>query len=560
MEKNVKKTLLDLLVILICFGVIAAITIFPYLHEGLSGHYPDLMYHLLRIESVKDSLVHGEYPAKIYTMFYGGYGYGSPLFYPDIMLVIPAILRLIGISPVRTWKYFALILCFIASVTNYLSLTYITKNKKMSMAGTFMIMLSQFYLADLHNRVGLSEYMAYIFLPILFAAVYDFFVYEKHYLKLFVVAATGLLLTHTIMTFLGVCFCVVFFGIHLIRQLVTSPKALNKSAFRIKKLAGLLLAGIGIIGLTAYYLFPMLEQMVSDEFRYQTPWTQVGNNTQPFKNFLMVTGYFRGIAYVGVGIPLLLGVIFTVKTIIFDEKDFSTKMFYWTGLGAFLLTTNVFPWKLLNGTIFNMIQFTYRLYPYAITSLTLGLLMHLSHGLGNDARKKNLALTILILAACFFGVLQNRTVNDLEKFQIDTEYLCGNSNHTGKREWLSTKVQDDVIDLSATRNVRCAEGEIDFISDGSTTHSFEIVSAAELEYDVPLLFYKGYRAYLETDEKRINLPVLESDHGTVLVSNRSGYTGNVIVEYGGTFVQKASLAVSIITLAAMILLLILKRK
>ena len=62
------------------------------------------------------------------------------------------------------------------------------------------------------------------------------------------------------------------------------------------------------------------------------------------------------------------------------------------------------------------------------------------------------------------------------------------------------------------------------ISDGSTTHSFEVISAEELEYDVPLLYYKGYRAFLKTAEKTIDLPVRESDHGTILVLNQGRCT------------------------------------
>ena len=73
--------------IFVMAAIIVAITGFPYIKEGLCAYFPDLMYHMLRTEGVKEALLEGNFPARIYMNFYNGYGYGSPLFYPDIFLV-----------------------------------------------------------------------------------------------------------------------------------------------------------------------------------------------------------------------------------------------------------------------------------------------------------------------------------------------------------------------------------------------------------------------------------------------------------------------------------------
>ena len=88
--------------------LIAIITGLPFLKPGLGGHLLDTLYHLLRIESVKEALLNGAYPARVNPLFLNGYGYGSSLFYSDITLVVPAILRLLGVSPILSWKIFAL--------------------------------------------------------------------------------------------------------------------------------------------------------------------------------------------------------------------------------------------------------------------------------------------------------------------------------------------------------------------------------------------------------------------------------------------------------------------
>lgn len=65
--------------------------------------------------------------------------------------------------------------------------------------------------ADLCHRVGLSEYLAFIFIPVLIAGIYDFFVYGGRKTWLMGIGFAGLLLSHTIMTFIGVILTVLIF-------------------------------------------------------------------------------------------------------------------------------------------------------------------------------------------------------------------------------------------------------------------------------------------------------------------------------------------------------------
>lgn len=118
-------------------AVITSITCLPLSRKGIPGYFPDMMYHFLRIESVKDSILHGEYLAKIHVLFYGGYGYGGSMFYPNLFLVIPAIMRIVGIEPILTWKLFSGIVCLVASLSTYFSMKYVIKDKNTSSYGNF---------------------------------------------------------------------------------------------------------------------------------------------------------------------------------------------------------------------------------------------------------------------------------------------------------------------------------------------------------------------------------------------------------------------------------------
>ena len=62
----------------------------------INGH--DIEYHLLRIESLKECILIGRPFLKVNTLFYGGAGYASTLFYSDLFMHIPALLRVIGVG------------------------------------------------------------------------------------------------------------------------------------------------------------------------------------------------------------------------------------------------------------------------------------------------------------------------------------------------------------------------------------------------------------------------------------------------------------------------------
>ena len=59
----------------------------------IGGH--DIAYHLLRIEALKAGILAGRPFLRINMLFFGGMGYASSLFYPDLFLYFPAVLRLL---------------------------------------------------------------------------------------------------------------------------------------------------------------------------------------------------------------------------------------------------------------------------------------------------------------------------------------------------------------------------------------------------------------------------------------------------------------------------------
>lgn len=75
----------------------------PYLFDG-----HDLPFHLLRIEGIREGIQSGHFPVRIQPNWLNGYGYGVSVFYGDILLYFPAILRIFGCSVQNAFKLFVL--------------------------------------------------------------------------------------------------------------------------------------------------------------------------------------------------------------------------------------------------------------------------------------------------------------------------------------------------------------------------------------------------------------------------------------------------------------------
>lgn len=541
--------------IFVMAAIIVAITGFPYIKEGLCAYFPDLMYHMLRTEGVKEALLEGNFPARIYMNFYNGYGYGSPLFYPDIFLIIPAMLRIANIQPLHVWKVFALLLTAISTLTTYFSIKYISKDSETSIAATFMIMLSQFYLADLHLRAGISEYMAFIFIPVLIAGIYDFFVYEGKKTYLMGIAFVGLLLSHSIMTFIGILITIVIF----VRMIFVKKK--NGYLFDRQRMLRLVITAMCTVLLTSYYWLPMLEQMSVLDLGYSQPWAHIGKYTQPFSSFFSLVGHFSTIAYTGIGIPILplaLLCVFLKK----PENRWSSA-FLMTGIFLYLITTKIIPWNILENTPLNMIQFTYRFWPYAQFFVVLGITLILSKHLnGLGMRYKRVVLLGIIGCAILAGAFQNRMtawVTSEDTRKITDEYLLENSNYVGAGEWLPLNISENVTNLKATQYVTSSRGESQQFVKEYDSFSFYTRENAE-SYTIPLIYYKGYSAWIESDDGiKEEMQIVESEDGLLQVINQTGASAKVYVKYTGTILQKVSMAVTVVTMTILITFYVLRK-
>ena len=88
---------------------IALVATVPELMNGIAyGH--DMGFQLVRIEGIAQGLQNGEFPVAMNAVFNDSYGYPVDIFYPNLLLYIPALFRIIGFSIVTSYKIYILMI------------------------------------------------------------------------------------------------------------------------------------------------------------------------------------------------------------------------------------------------------------------------------------------------------------------------------------------------------------------------------------------------------------------------------------------------------------------
>ena len=97
-EKDIRNITVGLVLLIF-------VSCIPLLFHGLNDTY-DVPTHLLRIEGLKEALLSGQFPARIHPIQTYGYGYASSIFYPELFLYFPALLRICSLTIVAAFKIF----------------------------------------------------------------------------------------------------------------------------------------------------------------------------------------------------------------------------------------------------------------------------------------------------------------------------------------------------------------------------------------------------------------------------------------------------------------------
>ena len=540
--RKYRKLLIDIAIVL----ALTILLMFPYLTKSFLAIEHDTFFHVSRIEQYAKALQHGQILPAIYPYENGGFGYGSPLFYSDIFLLLPAILHNLGLVLVDSYKLTVFLASFFSGITMYMLASKFTSKSSIRLLAAAAYLFSNYHITDIYVRGALGEVFALLGIPLILSGLYEIFETNQKYSFSYLIGLVITVLSHNLSFLL--CFILV---------IIICIIYLSKCSFDRYKL--LVSESMLACLLTAFYTFPMIEQLKSQQFylNYYASSSALENHAMAFWQFFANQTVFglSGNQYkasnamvVNIGLFLSIAPISYLFLSKKEKQPFITSMLV-LGWICMLLPAQIFPWKYMS--FVRVLQFPWRLNMLALPLLCVPAVI----GIENLTHKLRYVPICLILLLSLEGIYH---------LYPATKRTFIMQHNTTWQEVTNGKLIDPYYSAQYMR-VELAGGDYlpyyspDFRSYTRTiqTTSAETVTTGEwIDYGryrftitnpqtvvLPITYYKGYIIHnIDTAEV---LETTLSKNGLVSVTIPSA--GTYVCEYQSTNIRIVSIWISILT-------------
>lgn len=540
----------------------------------------DIGFHLLRIEGIKDGLLAGQFPVKIQPNWMYGFGYPTGVYYGDLFLYIPALLRLIGFSVQFSYNTL-LLLCNIATVyIAYWSFSRLTKDSTIGIFGAYIFTLVPYRLTNLYVRNAVGETLALTFLPLIAYGICAALAEEeeeKHYKRLWapmLIGFTGIIQSHLLTCIM----CAIFI---IICCILSCKKIFRKNTFTV-----LVKTVIYTALLNAWFLVPCMTSMENIDvmlpYRSSIRIQNYGNYiAQLFQLFTVGKGdgytAERGIVgeYAnGVGLAMAVCLfLFVICKIYYRNKQTTPEKrkdikiggyFFVLGILALFMTTIYFPWDFLSETIKPLskvianIQFATRFLVIANVCITAMACMTFKV-FKNDKRsgkeKYILPLVIVLFTTISATHMMDDRINNFAAGYIYDIAQMGRTDHNVK-EYLPEGT--DITTLMPGKIETGTGIFISFYDKKAITVRMHVINSQDMDsyVELPLLYYSWYYA---ADEEGTVLELMPGENNVVRLIVPAGYEGSVTVAFREPILWRIAEIISVCVLVVMIVDAIRKR-
>lgn len=544
----------------------------------------DTEFHVARIESIKDGLLEGQFPVRISPDFYGGYGYATSIFYGEIFLYIPALLRIIGFSLTEAFNFYIFAINALTVFAAFAVFRRMFKNDWIALASCILYTLAPYRLCDLYIRGALGEYTALAFLPFVLDGMYRIYTCEKEsrefkraYIPL-IIGLTGIIQSHTLSVEMTG-------GFIILVCLILVPLTVKKARFlELLKSAGLTLL------INMWFIVPFLDYTKCMDLRFiSSSGQKMVQSTGAFlpQLFYMFPKYADSANDLGKGfiddLPTSLGpsLIFgclicgaSFIAVFADKKDESLndgnklpKGIIGGGIVllavSFLATwmaTYYFPWDALFSfkqkiaVLVSTVQFVWRFLGIASLAAAactgIGILV-LNKKKELIARIVGAVLVSLSLIGGMYFIEMSMQNGNWHEYTDLNSLRFGTTTAAMGGEFVMTKAKHEVV--TGISDPRGYDGA-SVISWGKMgTHVvMEVQNDSDGGYILlPLMNYKGYS--VKSDDGLITKEFLgEGDAAEVRLNLPVGYKGTVHVRFVSPWYWRLAEVISILTLVGIV--------
>ncbi len=550
--------------IIFCLGLIMLAASFPLMTDRMI-YMGDLLYHLLRIEGIKDGLLSGQFPVRIEPEWQQGYGYASSVFYGETLLYLAAFFRLIGFPVITSYRMFWFVVTAATVLVSFYCFSRIFEETYIGLLCSLVYTLSLYRITKTYVTGALGETLGILFLPFLAWGFYRVFTgdtADRRYRRAWVpltIGFAGLLQSHLLTGekagLFTILLCVVLW-----------KKVFCRRTFEV--LAKTVIYSCLI---SAWFLVPFADYMLTGDFVIQHVSARTIQDRGLYPAQLLLTFFKVGknVFYEDTGLyeaqPLGLGIAFTLVFCIWigllffhktDQMDPRMK-----GLGkisaafgflAMLMCLNIFPWDRIQNlspvlaTLISSIEFPDRFLSMATLFMTI-LTGVVTVWVRENLQGKIVTAYAAIIAGLAVASALYLTDNMLlttDNFQVydaealGTGYISGGEYLPYGTDTDQLMYRDPVTEESVVVTGYKKDGlniQVSCYNDNSQ----------EGAMNLPLLYYKGYQAMdMGTGE---SISLMADDSNILCVAVPAAYSGTILVRFVSPWYWRAAEVLSVLT-------------
>ena len=530
---------------ILCILTAAAVYVtLPVLRDFLTAGL-DLPFHLLRIEGIRDGLISGQFPVRVAPVFSGGIGYASSTLYPELLLYIPALLRLCGVSLPAAYQCFVFLINLATMLVTYYAMKKLTGKAAFALIVSLVYGLGVYRITGLYNRVFLGETLAMLFFPCVLLGMAET-LHRNKFSAWLVAGMTGLIQTHVVSLELSLLFCALYTAAAVILRKTTARALLKLCA-----------AAAVTVLLNLWFLVPFLRFAQEDfnMFSYlKKTMLHAVYPQQLFASFLQPFGISLPLGQTADEMPLSVGLLPGLGMLLYlltarAKKDDPLRPLgrasLLLGLASLAAASTLFPWTYVLqipvlGEWLNSIQFPSRF--LSIGSLFLSIVFAVAACALAGEKHTRALIAVCVVLALFTAA---PVVDQYIQSDRQTVVMAGKTDRsfTGIDPLRDYYDSDSDFAALAAQPMRIAAPDAvritGFAKDGLRV-SFRYASDTQQTVTLPLYGYPGYAATLDGEP----VPVSEGGNHMLALQLPAG-GGDVRVLYAGLRYYPAANLVSL---------------
>lgn len=567
---TIKKLLPYFFIVL--FGLIICLPLMK--SSSIGGH--DIVFHTYREPSTVNSLKDGQILPQVDPQALGGFGYSWNMFYGPLSSYVSTIFRIVAPDWFTAINLFIIFSIIASGIFLYRFVAEATNRKLPALFAAVIYMAAPYHLIDIIVRQAQGELLPFVFAPTLFHGLYRILYKDKGFILLGVGFA-GILLSHNISALIFALFAALYVLFNI------------KPFFTKAKLKQLFLGGALSLGLSAFFILPLIELQRTHLYSvFDTSYMTIvmgATDDSMHGNALTISRLlFNPVTVTGGGsfdMPFSLGLITLVAVALIpvgykrmpkNIKRLTIQMGI-LALISLVLVTKLIPWNIMPSLFLN-IQFPWRFLMPSVLFLSIIAGISLFYAFEKLLDKKNNAYIGFVAVSCL-AIYSSGSLLSLATYasvpKIDYDYSLKDSASL-RDQWIDQYTPKALygpspvyvspdryvpLILATIRNqpdtaiVTSGEAIISNFKKQGTKSTFTISTEKESVIELPFVYYPGYKAYIMDGDKKTTLQTKVSDKGFVAVIIPANLSGEVHSKFGLSGASLIGFVITVLTLTSL---------